>query len=115
MTTSKFDILRKAEQVNFSRARAYVILPINKDDVGLIDRWRGYGKIQVAYPKDGAGRLRVFVWDIIGTGLQIASAGGYGYDKLGGALEGMKFDNITLSHNWENDLREAGYTVIQAL
>lgn len=90
-----------------SRARAIVIL---KD--GEVK-----GTIRVAYPKGGAGTLRVVLHES-GFDPQIGSASGYGYDKLSAALRGMVFGGIELQdhpHNWETQLRKAGYTVFTVL
>lgn len=75
------------------------------------------GTIKIAYPKDGAGRMTVILHEH-GFPPQIASAGGFGYDKLSAALRGLKFAGITLEDypkNWEIQLREAGYNVYSVL
>lgn len=77
-----------------------------------------FGKIKVARPADGAGKLHVFVWDLDGTGLQYGSATGYGYDKLAYALSGLTFDGIKLTDHpnyWRDILNQHGYQVIQAI
>jgi hypothetical protein len=115
MTFSKseekaINALRKAEQGAFSRVRAYVILP---------QTFMGhYGKIKVSYPADGMGKVHVWFWDCQGNNLQYGNASGCGYDKLSAALQGLKFDDIVFTDhpvNWEMQLRNAGYTVIQAV
>lgn len=126
-TEKAISALQKVEQSPaWKRAAAYVIIP----PVGLLGPKYGdvltgaklghlpYGKIKISYPADGMGKLQVFVWDCIGNDLQYGWASGCGYDKLSAALAGLKFDNITFTDhpvNWEMQLREAGYTVIQAI
>jgi hypothetical protein len=49
---------------------------------------------------------------------QIGHASGYGYDKATAAFGGMKLQNLTLAdqgQDWTRQLRDAGYTVIQAI
>lgn len=106
-TLSKSEQLRKCENTSWNRAGAYIILKDGKFT----------GKIKVSYPKDGAGTLKVFLWDFENE-LQIGSASGYGYDKLSAALEGMKFKDIVLTdhpQNWTRQLESAGYEIIQAI
>ena len=52
------------------------------------------GKIIVAYPRDGAGRLYAALWDWTGPeprDVQEKSVGGYGYDKNSAAIDDMLF------------------------
>ena len=110
MTTySTWENVRKIENgPALSRAGAKVI--INK--AGDI-----CGTIKIAYPKDGAGILRV-IFHEHGEKPQIGTAGGYGYDKLSAAISGMTFKGMTLADhpkNWEIQLREAGYQVYSIL
>ena len=69
-----------------NRAGAYVIHDMSTGKFA--------GKILVAYPKDGAGMLRAALWDFTpehGRDVQNGHANGYGYDKLGAALDSMRF------------------------
>jgi hypothetical protein len=103
---------RKFEQGTAGSVRAYIILS-GSDYVG---------KINVKYPSDGAGRLRVFVWDWSDSAkpcnIQQGTASGYGYDKLDSALEDCTFGGETIGQGngtWEHRMRERGFTVIQAI
>lgn len=105
------DQLRKMERSPaWDRASAYIVIHPNRKD---------WGKIQCAWPKDGMGRLRVFVWDTQRNGLQYGYAGGCGYDKLTAALCGLVFDGIKLGDHpnggWEKLLKEKGYEIIRAI
>lgn len=99
----------------WNRVSAYVII----DQFGTGGDCNKFGKVKVIHPADGAGALKVFVWDCTGdNGLQMGTASGYGYDKLSAAMCGIKFDDIEFTDhptNWEMQLRQAGYTVIQAI
>jgi hypothetical protein len=107
----------------WKRAGAFVVIPPRStvaefNDPGHKLTLKSFGKIKVAYPADGAGRLRVWVWDCIGSDVQYGTASGGGYDKLSAALSGLTFDGLTLTdhpQNWESQLREAGYTIISAI
>ena len=102
-----YEWLDDLDRTLWSRCKAIIILK-NGEYVG---------KILVAYPKDGAGILRAFLFDF-GNTLQMGTAGGYGYDKLSAALRGMTFRGITLEDhptNWERQLAAAGYDVISVL
>lgn len=105
-----YEWLDQCNYNQFRRVAAFAIFRTNEPDSYC-------GKIQVAYPKDGAGTLRAFLWDF-GNEIQMGTAGGYGYDKLSAALRGMKFNGIVLEDNptdWRNQLKDAGYTVIQVV
>jgi hypothetical protein len=80
MNTDKF-FNAFEKQSAFNRVAAYVITHPKKPNKRAI--------INVAYPADGAGTLRVFVKDWFGDyegKFSMATAGGYGYDKLTAAL-----------------------------
>lgn len=47
--------------------------------------------------------------------VQQGRAGGGGYCKLDSILEGFEFYGFTLLDNWQTQLTNAGYTVINAL
>ena len=103
-----YDWLDKCENNHWSRAGCKVIF----NSAGAY-----VGKIKIAFPKDGAGTLRAFLWDF-GNDIQMGTAGGYGYDKLSAALRGMVFQGIEFTNhpeNWEIQLRRAGYTVITVM
>jgi len=87
------------EHAAFKRCASFTITHPKKPD--------GYAVVNVAYPADGAGRLRVFVIDAFspeGRTATEGSAGGYGYDKLAAALSGMTIDGHTLAnHSGQDD------------
>jgi len=123
MATNIYDLHTKA----FSGVSAYVIL---KDGVRV-------ATIAFRFPKDGAGRLWTYVhW--IGIEMVRGYAGGYGYDKRSAAVESavnkaiqtikpiaddVDFSRATFfrvlanigGNTWDNTLREAGFTVLQAV
>lgn len=106
-TKTVYEWLNTCENVNWNRAGCILIL---KD--GEI-----VGKIKIAFPKDGAGTLRLFLWDFENN-IQMGTAGGFGYDKLSAAMRGLTFKDITFTdhpHNWEMQLRDAGYTTFTAM
>lgn len=75
------------------------------------------GTIKIAYPADGAGKLTVILHEH-GHNAQIGTAGGYGYDKLSAALQGMEFAGIIFTdhpENWERQLHNAGFGVYGVL
>lgn len=123
MKTSVYDLYRKFEQGSASRVGAYLILRAGE----TVDPKYGHrpvvGKVQVQYPKDGAGRLRVFVWDWSNpettNEMQTSTANGYGYDKLDAALDGCKFAGEIIGTNgsgqWKEKLAERGFPVISVI
>lgn len=108
----------------FKHVSAYVIL---KDGQRV-------ATIAFRFPKDGAGRLWVYVhW--IGIEMVRGYAGGYGYDKKSAAVESAAvllrrlceqsysqgLDDFSRSiidiggNTWDRALQEAGFTVLQAV
>ena len=87
------------------------------------------GTVRVHYPRDGAGKLVAFAADWTKempagvdfkdwTRWQYGWSTGYGYDKRTAALGGMTIAGVTLAdqgHDWTDQLRKAGLTVIQAV
>ena len=81
----------------FSRVRAMLVIHPKKPGK--------YAKILCAYPKDGAGRLTVYIVDCFGDicTTQKGVASGYGYDKKTAALSKMSIDGHTLSDHCGRD------------
>ena len=115
----------KQHEAAFSNVSAYVITK-NGERVATI---------AFKFPKDGASKLWAYVhWH--GVPMVRGSAGGYGYDKRSAAcataasqipqldsehgdhvahhefITALKADN---GHDWQHMLREAGFTVMQAV
>ena len=114
-------------QKAFARVSAFVVL---KDGERV-------ATVAIKYPADGAGRLYAYVhW--LGTEMVRGQAGGYGYDKRSAAVAdaARKFtsarDNIGYARDvnsrefwgaiykdggeyWDRKLRDAGFTVLQAV
>jgi len=84
----------------FARVAAKIVTHPKKD---------GYAKVLAAYPKDGAGRLTVYVVDGFGPRFttQRGRAGGYGYDKFTAALSGLTIDGHVMSDHSGADLMAA--------
>ena len=110
----------------FSNVSAYVVL---KDGERV-------ATIAFKYPKDGAGRLQVYI-HYIGLEMVKSYAGGYGYDKASAAVESAVkkikggecrdkkleldasdfvglFQDIG-GKDWSDVLRDAGFTVLSAV
>ena len=136
MTTNIYDQYSAA----FSRVSAFVIMKKLFDD---IEPTR-VATVALKYPADGAGRLFAYVhW--IGLEMVRGYAGGYGYDKRSAAVEAaiaklrkanedaLSFDDSTPpqpcnnfsefcvslrdcgGNSWDGALRDAGFTVLQAV
>ena len=110
----------------FANVSAYVILE-NGEHVGTV---------AFKYPRDGAGRLYCY-FHAYGTQMVRGYAGGGGYDKHSAAaqsaasridisdatqtpriwprLEKLRAAIKDQGHHWDHDLREAGFTVVQAV
>lgn len=115
----------KQHQAAFKSVSAYVVFK-NGERVATI---------AFKFPKDGAGRLYAYVhW--IGTPMARGFANGYGYDKRTAAVASAAekhCNNLTAMHpndtarafwraleadrgpTWDSALREAGFTVWQAV
>ncbi|WP_425962619.1 hypothetical protein [Rhizobium nepotum] len=125
---SKTDIYALHDKA-FNRVSAYVILDKSGESVA---------KVSFKFPADGAGRLYAYVhW--LGVPMVRGHAGGYGYDKRSAAVASAanhfydKSDKLLhdlgnpLYHAfayaivrdsgdyWDDRLRNAGFTVIQAV
>jgi len=79
--------------------------------VGIVDdEIRVIARIVTQYPKDGAGTLKVVVYDF-GDGSDprhetrrfYATAGGYGYDKLAACLDGMTIGDVEVGNHCDPD------------
>lgn len=92
------------------------------------------------FPRDGAGRLYCYL-HVIGLPMVRGQAGGYGYDKKSAAFRDAAekqakvklgswqtsdysveyaiaeafYSCLNDGHDWNDDLRKAGYTVLQAV
>lgn len=67
---------------------------------------REVGRVYVAFPADGAGRVSVEVWDYAKSypnARTVRTASGYGYDKVTAALSGQSIDGITLADHCHQD------------
>lgn len=113
--SSVYEKLRRAEQSPaWNRASAYVIM-----------KGAEYvGKILCKHPLDGMGPLEIFLWDwtssdsIQRLGIQMARVTGCGFDKLAAGMDGLEFGGIKLKDhptNWKDQLREAGYNLINVI
>ena len=83
-------------QTQFSRVSSYTITHPKRE---------GHAVINVAYPKDGAGRLTVYVRDCFGEQCTTTrgTAGGYGYDKFTAALSEHTIDGHLMSDHATQD------------
>lgn len=97
MSKTSADYFREIEDcAAFSRVRVMVVTHPKKT---------GNARILCAYPKDGAGRLTVYIVDAFGDRnfTQKGTAGGYGYDKLTAAMSSMTIDGHSLSDHCGQD------------
>lgn len=115
------DIHRRLRALeNRANVSAYIVLNAKGDHVGTV---------RFHYPRDGAGRLTVMVadWSAVRpegetfqtwTRWQIGTASGGGYDKHTAACYRLTVDGYRFRDEgkcWNNQLRDAGYTVLQAV
>lgn len=96
MTTTKNFFREIEDNTAFSRVSAQLVTHPKKT---------GYARILSAYPKDGAGRLTVYIVDGFGDTFQTqkGTAGGYGYDKKTAALSSMTIDGHSLTDHCGQD------------
>lgn len=116
MATNIYDLHSKA----FNQVSAFVVM-LNNERAATI---------AFKFPKDGASRLWAYVhW--MGVPMVRGYAGGYGYDKrtaaCNSASRAIKVDGsdtqkafidaiaIDDGNDWERNLRNAGFTVFQAV
>ena len=78
----------------------------------LIKDGEPIGSVAIKYPKDGAGKLQVFVWIVDGKEDAITEKGwasGYGYDKTSAAvqsaLEGTLYAIPRNGEDWQYALK----------
>ena len=87
---------------HFALVRAYVIVNDKGEHVGLLN---------CKYPKDGMGKLYVYL-HLFGSTMKVVSVSGCGYDKLGAAL--YKHSK-TYQNEQENDLKHEVIEFLKAL
>ena len=97
MTTEKNYFREIEDNAAFSRVGVKLVMHPKKPGK--------YAKILTAYPKDGAGRLTVYIVDGFADRLttQKGTAGGYGYDKFVAALSSMTIDGHSLTDHAGQD------------
>ena len=104
-----YEKLRETEQSPaWNRAGAYIIV---KRETG-----KYVGKVLFKFPKDGAGRLEVFLWDWTNSEgevreIQHGSAGGYKKTAALGCLKFGEHQFIDQGTEWDDQLKEKGYDV----
>jgi hypothetical protein len=112
------DRIRALEQR--CKVDAFIVLNQKREHVGTV---------RIHYPRDGAGRLTVVAadWTLdrpegetfeTFTRWQVGTASGGGYDKATAAAGGMTIAGVTLideGAGWYNQLRNAGFDVLQAV
>lgn len=119
MPTSIYDLHSAA----FANVSAYVILDAKGERVATV---------AFKYPHDGAGRLYCYL-HVLGTPMVRGHAGGFGYAKHDAAIAKAARKLVLAKpeteapvaefqaaltdsgHSWETELRNAGFTVLQAV
>lgn len=101
MATSNVSIYDKNAK-HFELVRAYAIVNDKGEQVGLMN---------AKYPKDGMGKLYVYL-HLFGSKMKVATASGCGYDKLGSALYKLA---KTYSQDQEKELNQDEMDFLQAL
>lgn len=87
---------------HFALVKAYAIVNDKGEQVGLLN---------CKYPKDGMGKLYVYL-QLFGHAMKVATASGCGYDKLGTAL--YKHSK-TYAQDQENELKQEQIDFLKAL
>lgn len=101
MATSNVSIYDKNAK-HFELVRAYAIINDKGEQVGLMN---------AKYPKDGMGKLYVYL-HLFGSTMKVATASGCGYDKLGTALYKLA---KTYTQDQENELNQDAIDFLKAL
>ena len=87
---------------HFELVKAYAIVNDKGEQVGLLN---------AKYPKDGMGKLYVYL-HLFGSTMKVATASGCGYDKLGSALYKL---SKTYAQDQENELKQESIDFLKAL
>ncbi len=110
----KNDTIRRV--LDHDRATSNHVVGVEYD--GAVARPRVIARIVTQYPKDGAGVLKVVVYDFgDGTDPQhstqrfYATAGGCGYDKLAACLDGMTIGGVEVGNHCDS----AGHPTLDEL
>lgn len=101
MATSNVSIYDKNAK-HFELVRAYAIINDKGEQVGLMN---------AKYPKDGMGKLYVYL-QLFGSTMRVATASGCGYDKLGTAL--CKLAKM-YTQDQEDELKQDAIDFLKAL
>ena len=98
--------MSKSYMDNVAFARAGVKIVIHPDKPGK------FAKILTAYPRDGAGKLTVYIHDFFGdygSDVQTGTASGYGYDKFTAAIQGLHIDGIEMTDHCATNAESAAW------
>ena len=87
---------------HFELVRAYAIVNAEGEHVGLLN---------CKYPKDGLGKLYVYL-HLFSSTMKVTTVSGCGYDKLGAALYKLA---TTYAKDQENELKQDAIEFLKAL